>query len=249
MGDIDAAGGEVTEEENTEDVLTESETVDVNAGDDFSDNNDNSGRLEAGEDVNCNDEVLAGFDEKLSMDLIVIVTTVGLPLDDGIGVTDCETALFTAVGVRNLDENVTCDVAPIAGNDDVSWTDKNDDINVTVESDCTCSVEDESKVTDVLVIIDTDSCCEDIAGDSSRSCEELVPVIICDDGLETEDVAAVVITDEVDNPWVTRLELTTKEVENTLLVSKDGVEVTATDDEVMFTVQFLPVKFGGQVQV
>lgn len=52
----------------------------------------------------------------------------------------------------------------------------------------------------MLVIIDTDSCCEDIAGDSSRSCEELVPVIICDDGLETENVAAVVITDEVDNP-------------------------------------------------
>lgn len=120
MGDIDAPRGEFTEEENTEDVLAESEIVDVNAGDDFSDNNDNSGRLEAGEDVNCNDEVLAGFDEKLSMDLVVIVTTVGLPLDDGIGVTDCETVLFTAVGVRNLDENVTCDVAPIAGNDDVS---------------------------------------------------------------------------------------------------------------------------------
>ena len=121
QGIIIAAGGEVTEEENTEDVLEESETVDVNAGDDFSDNDANNGRLEAGEDVNCcNDEVLAGFDEKLSMDLVVIVTTVGLPLDDVIGVINCETVLFTAVGVSNTDENVTCDVAPIAGNDDVS---------------------------------------------------------------------------------------------------------------------------------
>ena len=72
--------------------LAESETVDVNAGDDFSDKDANNGRLEAGEDVNCcNDDVLAGFDEKLSMDLVVIVTTVGLPLDDGIGVINCET--------------------------------------------------------------------------------------------------------------------------------------------------------------
>ena len=121
QGIIIAAGGEVTEEENTEGVLAESETVDVNAGDDFSDNDANNGRLEAGEDVNCcNDEVLAGFDEKLSMDLVVIVTTVGLPLDDGIGVINCETVLFTTVGVSNTDENVTCDAAPIAGNDDVS---------------------------------------------------------------------------------------------------------------------------------
>lgn len=119
MGDIDVAGGEVTEEENTEDALPESETVDGNAGDDFSDNDDGSGRLEA-EDVNCNAEVLAGVDEKLSMDLVVIVTTVGLPTDDGIGLTVCETVLSTAVGVSNTDENVTCDVAPIAGNDDVS---------------------------------------------------------------------------------------------------------------------------------
>lgn len=52
----------------------------------------------------------------------------------------------------------------------------------------------------MLVIIDTDSCCEVIAGDISRSCVELVPVIICDDVLETEDVTTVVITDEVDNP-------------------------------------------------
>ena len=121
QGIIIAAGGEVTEEENTEDVLAESDTVDVNAGDDFSDNDANNGRLEAGEDFNsCNDEVLAGFDEKLSMDLVVIVTTVGLPLDDGIGVINCETVLFTTVGVSNTDENVTWDAAPIAGNDDVS---------------------------------------------------------------------------------------------------------------------------------
>ena len=200
MGDNDAAGGEVTEEENTEDVLAESETVDVNAGDDFSDNDDDSGRLEAGEDVNCNDKVLAGFDEKLSMDLVAIVTTVGLLLDDMIGVTACETVLFSVVGVSNTDENVICDVVPIAGNDDVSFTGKNEDNNLTVESDCTCSVEDESKVTDLLVIIDTNSCCEVNAGDIPRSCEELVPVIICDDVLGTEDVTAVVITDEVDNP-------------------------------------------------
>ena len=101
------------------DVLKESETVDVNAGDDFSDDDD-SGRLEAGEDVNCNDKVLAGFDERLSINLVVIVTTVGLLLDDVIGVTACETVLFIAVGVSNTDENVTCDVVPIAGNDDVS---------------------------------------------------------------------------------------------------------------------------------
>ena len=50
------------------------------------------------------------------------------------------------------------------------------------------------------MIIDTDSCCEVNAGDISRSCEEPVPVIICDDVLETEDVTAVAITDEVDNP-------------------------------------------------
>ena len=50
------------------------------------------------------------------------------------------------------------------------------------------------------MITDTDSCCEDIEGDISRSCEELVPVIICDDVLGTEDVTAVVITDKVDNP-------------------------------------------------
>ena len=31
-----------------------------------------------------------------------------------------QTVLFTAVGVSNTDENVTCDAAPIAGNDDVS---------------------------------------------------------------------------------------------------------------------------------
>ena len=172
-------------------MLKESETVNVNAGDDFSDDDD-SGRLEAGEDVNCNDDILAGFDENLSINLVVIVTTVGLLLDDVIGVTACETVLFSVVGVSNTDENVTCDVVPIAGNDDVLFTDKNEDNNLTVESDCTCSVEDESKVADLLVIIDTDSCCEVNAGDISRSCEELVPVIICDDVLGTEDVTAVV---------------------------------------------------------
>lgn len=236
MGDIDVVGGEVIEEENIEDVFVEFEIVDVNVGDDFSDNNDNSGRFEVGEDVNCNDEVLVGFDEKFFMDLVVIVIIVGFLFDDGIGVIDCEIVLFIVVGVRNLDENVICDVVFIVGNDDVLWIDKNDDINVNVESDCICSVEDESKVIDVLVIIDTDSCCEDIVGDIFKFCEELVFVIICDDVLEIEDVIVVVIIDEVDNFWVIRLELIIKAVENILFVLKDGVEVIVIDDEVMFIV-------------
>ena len=38
-------------------------------------------------------------------------------------------------------------------------------------------------------------------------------------------------------------------MENNVLVWKGVDDETATDDEVMFTVQFRPVKFGGQVQV
>ena len=122
MDDVDTTDGEAVEEENTEDVLAGSVTVDVvagsvtadvSAGDDLSDNDreDDSGRLNAGDDVNCNDEVSAGLDEKLSMDLVVIVTTVGLPLRVTRGVTVCETKLLTAVGVSNTlsDETVICD--------------------------------------------------------------------------------------------------------------------------------------------
>lgn len=252
MDDLDATDGEATEEENIRDVLAGSVTVDVNSGDDLSDKDkdDDSGRLDPGDDVNCKDEVSAGRDEKLSMDSVVIVTTVWLPLGVMTGVTACETVLLTAVGVSNTDENVTCDEVCIAGSEEetnVSWTDKNEDDNLTVEDDRTCSVDDESEVTDLLVIIDTDdSCREDIAGDIS--CEELVPVIICD-VLGMEDVTAIVMIEELDDPWVTKLKFATKEVENTLLVWKGGVEVTTTDDEVMFTVQFWPVKFGGQIQV
>jgi len=50
----------------------------------------------------------------------------------------------------------------------------------------------------LLVIIDTDdSCREDIAGDIS--CEELVPVIICD-VLGMEDVTPIVMIEELDDP-------------------------------------------------
>lgn len=253
MDDLDVTASEAVEEENTENVLAESVTVDVNAGDDLSDNgkDDNNDTLETGDDVNCNDEVPAGLDEKLSMDLVVIVTTVALPLVIVREVTACEKVLLTAVGVSNTDESVTCDEAHTAGNEEetnVSWTDKKEDDNLIVESDCTRSIDDESDVTDLLVIIDTDgNCCDDIADDIS--CEELVPVIIWDDVFGTEDVTAVAMADEDDNPWVTKLEFATKEVENTLLVWKGGVEAIATDDEVMFTVQCRPVKFGGQIQV
>ena len=48
-------------------------------------------------------------------------------------------------------------------------------------------------------MMDTDdSCREDIAGDIS--CEELVPVIICDEVLGMDDVTAVVMIEEVDDP-------------------------------------------------
>ena len=120
MDDLDVTCGEAVEEENTENVLAESVTVDVNAGDDLSDNDkdrDND-RLEAGDDDNCNEDVLAGLDEKLSMDLVVIVTTVGLPLDVVRGLTTCETVLLTIVGVGNTDENVTCDDVCIAGSEE-----------------------------------------------------------------------------------------------------------------------------------
>jgi len=133
MDDLDTTDGDAVEEENTEDmlaesvrvdVLTGSVTVDVNAGDDLSDNDreDDSGWLNAGDDVNCNDEVSAGIDEKLSTDLVVIATTVGLPLGVMRGVTVCVTALLTAVGVSNTlsDKNVTCDELCIARSDETN---------------------------------------------------------------------------------------------------------------------------------
>jgi len=120
MDDLGATDGEATEEENIRDVLAGSVTVDVNSGDDLSDKDkdDDSGRLDPGDDVNCKDEVSAGRDEKLSMDSVVIVTTVWLPLGVMTGVTACETLLLTAVGVSNTDENVTCDEVCIAGSEE-----------------------------------------------------------------------------------------------------------------------------------
>lgn len=120
MDDLDATDGEATEEENIKDVLTGSVTVDVNSGDDLSDKDkdDDSGRLDPGDDVNCKDEVSAGRDEKLSTDSVVIVTTVWLPLGVMTGVTACETVLLTAVGVSNTDENVTCDEVCITGSEE-----------------------------------------------------------------------------------------------------------------------------------
>lgn len=191
--------------ENAEDLLAGSVTVDANAGDDLSNNDtdNDSGRLEAGDDVKCNDELLGALDENFSIDLVVIVTIVGLPLDvlRGLTCTACETVLLTTVGI-NTDENVTCDEVFVAGSEEettVSRTDKNEDDSLTVKGDCTCSVDGEINVIVLLEFIDTDdSCCDDIAGDISW--EELVPVIICDEVLGMEDVTAVVIIDEVDNP-------------------------------------------------
>ena len=195
-------GSEVARE-NAEDFLAGSATVDANAGDDLNNNgtDDDSGRLEAGDDVNCNDELLGALDENFSIDLVVIVAIAGLPLDVVRGLTACETVLLTMVGM-NTDENVTCDEVFVAGSKEettVSRTDKNEDDSLTVKGDCTCSVDGEINVIVLLVFIDTDeSCCDDIACDISL--EELVPVTICDEVLGMEDVTAVVIIDEVDNP-------------------------------------------------
>lgn len=190
---ITVTGTEVARE-NAEDLLAGSEIVDANAGDDLTNNDtDDSGRLEAGDDVNCNDEFLGALDENFSIDLVVIVAIVGLPLDVVRGLTASETVLLTTVGIYT-DENVTCEEVFVAGSEEettVSRTDKNEDDDV--KGDCTCSV------FVLLVFIDTDeSCCDDIAGDISW--EELVPVIICDEVLGMEDVNAAVIIDEVDNP-------------------------------------------------
>lgn len=198
---ITVTGTEVARE-NAEDLLAGSVTVDANAGDDLTNNDtDDSGRLEAGDDVNCNDEFLGALDENFSIDLVVIVAIVGLPLDVVRGLTACEAVLLTTVGIYT-DENVTCDVVLVAGSEEettVSRTDKNEDDSLTVKGDCTCSVDGEINVFVLLVFIDTDeSCCDDIAGDISW--EELVPVIICDEVLGMEDVNAAVIIDEVDNP-------------------------------------------------
>jgi len=194
-------GSEVARE-NAEDLLAGSATVDANAGDDLSnDTDDDSGRLEAGDDVNCNDELLGALDENSSIDLVVIVTIVGLPLDVVRGLTASETVLLPTAGI-NTDENVTCDEVFVEGSEEettVSRTDKNEDDSLSVKGDCTCSVDGEINVIVLLVFIDTDEgCCDDIACDISL--EELVPIIICDEVLGMEDVTAVVIIDEVDNP-------------------------------------------------
>lgn len=234
----------VMKDDETEVRLVECATVGVNVDDDVSNNDDDDNddiRLDEGDD-----EAMVVLDEELSIkDLVVMVTKLELPFV-AVKVPACEKVLLTLVAVGNADETVACD-DEITGSEELKElsTDDNEDDNVNVvESDCW--IEDESEVVNLVVITDADDDCDRVGDDSG--CKVLILVLTRCDVLGTDDSSCVVKTND-DGLCVAKLEFPTKEVENNLLDWKGVVDTTTTDDEVMFTVQFRPVKLGEQMQV
>lgn len=194
-------------EDNTEAVPVECTVLfDVN-GDEVSNNDDdeNDGIRLEGDDVKCSDEDEAGLDEKLSVDSVVMVTKLGLPLGIVVKETAREKVLLADVGEGSTDESVACDEGTTGS--EVLRTDENEDDNLVVESDC--CIEDESAVAILLVSTDgeSDCCIEDesvvaillVSTDGNSDtveddigCEVLVLVLTWSDVSGTEDSSLVV---------------------------------------------------------
>ena len=161
--------------------------------------------------MKCNDEDKACLDDKLSVDLVVMVTKLGLVIM--VEVTTFEKVVLTDIAVVFTEESVACD-EEITGSEESNMlrTDENEDENLTVDGCC----EDESAVAILLVNTGTvDN--SDVVGDDI-DCEVLVLVLTWCDVMGTEDSTLVVETAEEDDFCVAKLEFPTKVVENNLLV-------------------------------
>lgn len=175
---------DVVKEDNTDAVPVEYAIVlfDVN-GDDVSNNEDDNSDdiiLEEGDDVKCNDEDTSRLDDKLSVNLVVMVTKLGLVIMAE--VTTFEKVLLTDVAVVFTEESVTCD-EEITGSEEsnVLRTDENEDENLTVDGCC----EDESAVAILLVNTGTVDI-SDVVGDDV-DCEVLVLVLTWCHDMGAED--------------------------------------------------------------
>ncbi|KAL9962212.1 hypothetical protein ACROYT_G031294, partial [Oculina patagonica] len=142
-----------------------------------------------GDDVKCNDEdklIKAGLDEKLSVDSVVMVTKLGLPLGIVVKETACEKVLLTDVGEGSADVRVTCDDRMTGSV--VLRTDENEDEILVVESDC--CIEDESVGGVAILLVSTDENSDAVEDDIG--CEVLVLVLTWCDVSGTEDSNLVV---------------------------------------------------------
>lgn len=243
---------------------SECATVGVNAGDEVNNNDDDEdGFSLVSDEVKRNDEVEGDLDETLPMNVVDMVTELEVSLVVKVEVTACENVL-TDVGTSTKDDKGIFDVDAASSEELISlWTDENDDAKDEVgDGDSDDPVFD---TTPLVTVVKTDCCINDEIEVIVVLLETTNPDdadILCDaveDKVLTEVLLAIVLSwDKVskieDGNLVasTKLEFPTSEVRTTLidvLVGKIGVEVNRIDDEVTFSVQFRPVKSGGQTQV
>lgn len=161
--------------------------------------------------MKCDDEDKARLDDNFSVDLVVMVTKLGLVIMAE--VTTFEKVVLIDIAVVFTEESVACD-EEITGSEELNMlrTDENEDENLTVDGCC----EDESAV--VILLVNTGTVDNsDVVGDDV-DCEVVVLVLTWCDVMGTEDSILVVETGEEDDFCVAKLEFPTKVVENNLLV-------------------------------